>query len=106
MLLRGAADQAKAWEGLSPAKRKSVKSSYSSAGISLMVSAFGATDTPVSSGADAAGTANKMASWVKKNGLDGIDVDFEDLAAIKYATFLFHFIVPRLTVILNSFQQS
>ena len=91
MLLRGAADQAKEWELLSPAARKSVKSEYSAAGISLMVSAFGATDTPVSSGANAVTTANKMAKWVKQYGLDGIDVDFEDLAAVKYAVFLFHF---------------
>ena len=27
-------------------------------------------------------TANTMAQWVKSNGLDGIDVDYEDLAAM------------------------
>ena len=91
LLLRGAADQAKQWESLSAATRKSVKSAYSAAGISLMVSAFGSTDTPVSSGANAVGTANKMAKWVKQYDLDGIDVDFEDLAAVKCAAFLFHF---------------
>ena len=43
-----------------------------------MVSAFGSTDAPTSSGKDAVSTANSMASFVKTWGLDGIDVDYED----------------------------
>ena len=42
-----------------------------------MVSAFGSTNAPTSSGADPVATANTMAAWVKKYGLDGIDVDYE-----------------------------
>jgi len=47
-----------------------------------MVSAFGATDEPVTSGADPKKLAKSMASWVKKYQLDGIDVDFEDMPAV------------------------
>lgn len=42
-----------------------------------MVSAFGSTDAPTSSGYDPVSTANTMASFVKTWGLDGIDVDYE-----------------------------
>ncbi len=42
-----------------------------------MVSVFGATDVPTSSGADPVTTAQTMAAWVKEYDLDGIDVDYE-----------------------------
>ena len=58
------------------------KAEYAKAGISIVASAFGATDTPTTSNADPTGTANTMAQWVKGNALDGIDVDYEDLAAM------------------------
>lgn len=73
----GPADQATEWASLDAGTRNSIKSQYSNAGISLMVSAFGSTDTPTSSGADPVGTANNMAAWVKNYNLDGIDVDYE-----------------------------
>ena len=101
LLLNGAADQAKQWASLDAATRGSVKSAYSAAGISIMVSAFGSTDTPASSGADPVGTGHTMAAWVKQYGLDGIDVDFEDFAAVKYAAILFTS-SPKLIVVLNS----
>ena len=37
---------------LTAAQRSSIKASYAAAGIKLMVSAFGATDVPTSSGYD------------------------------------------------------
>ena len=77
LLTSGAADQALEWEELTDADRSSYKSQYSAAGISLIVSAFGATDSPTSSGADAATTANTIAAWVKQYQLDGVDVDYE-----------------------------
>ena len=52
------------------------------AGISLLVSAFGSTEAPTSSGADPTDTANTMAAWVIEYDLDGIDVDYEDFDAI------------------------
>ncbi|KAF8313992.1 glycoside hydrolase family 18 protein, partial [Clavulina sp. PMI_390] len=82
LLATGTADQAQEWTLLDAATRSSTHSAYSAAGINLMVSAFGSTENPTSSGFDAAGTANTMASWVKTYGLDGIDVDYEDFGAM------------------------
>lgn len=38
-----------------------------------VVSAFGSTEAPTSSGFGAAATANTMAAWVKTYGVDGIE---------------------------------
>ena len=77
LLLEGAWDNAEVWTTLTAAERSSIKSQYAAAGIKLMVSAFGSTDVPTSSGADPIATANTMAAWVKQYSLDGIDVDYE-----------------------------
>ena len=77
MLISGPADQALEWAQISDSDRSSLKSEYADAGISLIVSAFGATDAPTTAGADAASTANTMAAWVQQYDLDGIDVDYE-----------------------------
>ncbi|KAI0923950.1 hypothetical protein AcW1_006753 [Taiwanofungus camphoratus] len=82
LLTSGASDQAQEWVEIGSSSRSSIKSQYESAGISLIVSAFGSSDTPTSSGADAVDTANTMAAWVKEYDLDGIDVDYEDFTAI------------------------
>ncbi|KAF8304365.1 glycoside hydrolase [Clavulina sp. PMI_390] len=82
LLATGTADQAQEWTLIDAGTRSSTKAAYSAAGINLMVSAFGSTENPTSSGFDAAGTANTMASWVKTYGLDGIDVDYEDFGAM------------------------
>ncbi|TBU27275.1 glycoside hydrolase family 18 protein [Dichomitus squalens] len=82
LLTSGAADQALEWEEITDDDRSSFKSQYSAAGISLIVSAFGATDAPTSSGADAVTTANNVAAWVKQYQLDGVDVDYEDFDAM------------------------
>lgn len=79
LLLEGAWDQAENWASLSASERSSLKSQYSAAGIKLLVSAFGSTDVPTTSGADPIATANTMAAWVIEYGLDGIDVDYEVL---------------------------
>ena len=42
-----------------------------------MVAGFGATEEPTTAGLNAVSTANSMAAWVKKYGLDGLDVDYE-----------------------------
>jgi len=42
-----------------------------------MVSLFGSTEIPTTIGSDPIATADTMASWVKKYGLDGVDVDYE-----------------------------
>ena len=77
LLLEGAWDNAEVWTTLTAAERSSIKSQYAAAGIKLMVSAFGSTDVPTSSGADPIATANTMAAWVIQYGLDGTDVDYE-----------------------------
>ncbi|KZP24588.1 glycoside hydrolase family 18 protein [Athelia psychrophila] len=85
-LLSGAADQAEGWTELSADQRSSVVSTYHDAGINIIVSAFGSTDTPTTSGADPTDTANTLAAWVKQYGLDGVDVDYEDEAAFNGGT--------------------
>ncbi|OCH87393.1 glycoside hydrolase family 18 protein [Obba rivulosa] len=86
LLLEGAWDKAEEWTQLSASDRSTVKSQYNSAGISLMVSAFGSTDVPTSTGADPTNTANTFAAWVKQYDLDGIDVDYEDFDAMDAGT--------------------
>lgn len=68
-----------AWEQLSPSKRASILKEYNDAGIDLIVSTFGGTEGPTTSGADAVTVANDLAKWVKLYGLQGIDVDYEVL---------------------------
>ena len=46
-------------------------------GISLIVSTFGSTETPTTSGTDAVTVANNLASWVKQYDLQGVDIDYE-----------------------------
>ncbi|THH32471.1 hypothetical protein EUX98_g1721 [Antrodiella citrinella] len=82
LLLEGAWDKAEEWVQLSASQRSSLKSQYAAAGIKLIVSAFGSTDVPTSSGADPVATANTMAAWVQEFDLDGIDVDYEDFNAM------------------------
>ncbi|OSD02935.1 glycoside hydrolase family 18 protein [Trametes coccinea BRFM310] len=82
LLTSGPADKALEWTQLDASDRSTVKSQYAAAGVSLIVSAFGSTDAPTSSGADPTSTANTMAAWVKQFDLDGIDVDYEDFNAM------------------------
>ena len=76
-LTSGAADMALGWQELTSSQRTSYLQEYNAAGISLIVSAFGSTDTPTTSGEDAVTVANNLASWVKQYGLQGVDVDYE-----------------------------
>lgn len=49
---------------------------YHAAGQKVMVSAFGSTDMPTSQ--DPVSVATALAAFVKKNQLDGADLDYED----------------------------
>lgn len=69
--------QAYEWMTLTDAQRSLVKSQYAAAGVKLVVSVFGSTDVPTSTGADPFSTANTVAAWVKRYQLDGVDVDYE-----------------------------
>ena len=75
----GAADQAQNWQELTADQRSSYISEYNEAGISLIVSAFGSTETPTSSGVDPTSAASTVADWVIQYGVNGIDVDYEVL---------------------------
>ena len=80
LLSDGPHDQAAAWAALDPDTRRSLKDAYSRAGIAVVVSAFGETDSPAGSGVDPAALAQAMANWVIAYGMDGIDVDWEETA--------------------------
>ncbi|KAF9244465.1 glycoside hydrolase family 18 protein [Melanogaster broomeanus] len=82
----GPADQAQEWAELTASERASILQEYDAAGISLIVSLFGSTETPTSSGYDPIGTANTMAAWVIQYGLQGVDIDYEDFAAFNAGT--------------------
>ncbi|KAI1787344.1 chitinase [Ganoderma leucocontextum] len=75
----GAHDQALNWANLLAPKRQELKAQYNDAGISLLVTAFGADDLPTTDGRDPTATADTMAQFVLNNDLDGIDVDYEEL---------------------------
>ncbi|KIS69427.1 uncharacterized protein UMAG_02758 [Mycosarcoma maydis] len=75
----GVADNAQKFAAKSDADKKWFKSRYAGAGMKLMVSVFGATDTPQSMGKNATALGRTIASFVKKNGLDGVDVDYEEM---------------------------
>lgn len=62
------------------------RQSFHSNGKRVLVAAFGATDMPTTAGADAASTAAALASFVVANGLGGVDVDYEDTAALEAGT--------------------
>ncbi|WWD20162.1 hypothetical protein CI109_104638 [Kwoniella shandongensis] len=81
----GAVDDAQAWAQWDADYRAQVLEDYHEAGIALMVSAFGSTDQPTSNGADPVETAQNLAQYVKDYGLDGVDIDYEDMSAMNHA---------------------
>jgi chitinase len=64
--------------------QKAIKKKYNDAGISVFVSAFGATEMPT--GQDPTTVATSLANWVLGNNLDGVDIDYEDNDAMSGAT--------------------
>ncbi|KAL8292192.1 hypothetical protein RQP46_001658 [Phenoliferia psychrophenolica] len=85
-LASGAADMAQGWMQLSADARAAIKKDYAANGIKLLVTAFGETDTPTSSGEDPATTATALAKFVTDYDLDGCDIDYEDFAAMSAGT--------------------
>ncbi|KZT09934.1 glycoside hydrolase family 18 protein [Laetiporus sulphureus 93-53] len=86
LLIEGAWDNAEGWTELTADERSTLLSDYADAGIALMVSCFGSSDTPTSSGYDPTTIADTFAAWVIEYGLDGIDVDYEDFDAMDAGT--------------------
>ncbi|THU87981.1 glycoside hydrolase family 18 protein [Dendrothele bispora CBS 962.96] len=82
LLVSGPADKAIEWTWLSADERATIKQQYAAAGISIVVSVFGATDAPTSIGADPTTVANNVAAFVREFDLDGVDVDYEDFNAM------------------------
>jgi chitinase len=80
LLASGSVDEAQNWQELTASQRTTYVQEYNAAGISLLVSGFGSTETPTSSGVNAVTAANTMAAWVIEYGVNGIDVDYEVLA--------------------------
>ncbi|EIW78965.1 glycoside hydrolase family 18 protein [Coniophora puteana RWD-64-598 SS2] len=80
----GAVDQAENWAGLDVATRTLALTTYRAAGIKTVVSAFGAQFYPTSGSPalDPTQTADELAAWVIQYGLDGVDIDYEDLPAM------------------------
>lgn len=60
-----------------------LKQKYAAAGVKLLISAFGATDNPTSSGADPVQVGQKIAAFANDNLFDGVDIDWEDSAAFE-----------------------
>ncbi|KAI0713897.1 glycoside hydrolase [Earliella scabrosa] len=83
LLSTGPFDQAKAWQDVDPARRKQLKQQYNEAGVSLVVSAFGATDLPTTNEFDPVQLANTMAQYVLETDMDGIDVDWEEITLVR-----------------------
>lgn len=82
----GPADMVEGWNELTAAQRASIKSEYNAAGVLLLMSVFGSTDTPTSSGLSATGLASSIAASVKSLSFDGVDVDYEDFGAMNGGT--------------------
>ncbi|KAJ6525056.1 glycoside hydrolase family 18 protein [Mycena vulgaris] len=78
-------DNAATWAQLDATTRATIKAEYAAAGISLIVSAYGAGPNPTSAGDDPTAAANFIANYVKTFNLDGVDVDYEDFGAIESA---------------------
>nr|GAT55156.1 glycoside hydrolase family 18 protein [Mycena chlorophos] len=78
-------DNAATWAELDAATRASTLKEYSTAGISLIVSAFGSNSLPTSQNYDPTTTAQYIANYVIEYGLAGVDVDYEDFTAVETA---------------------
>lgn len=63
--------------------QKNLKKLYNDGGVKILISAFGATEFPTSGGVDPTDCANKLGNFVKNNNLDGVDIDWEDNAAME-----------------------
>ncbi|KDN50379.1 glycoside hydrolase family 18 protein [Tilletiaria anomala UBC 951] len=74
----GPQDNAYKWHQASKSVQKKYKQAYNDAGVKLMVSAFGASDKPQSSGRNAVDVATSIAKFVIDNNLDGVDIDYEE----------------------------
>ena len=62
--------------------QKNLKKKYNDAGVKILISAFGSTEFPTSGGVNPVDCATKLGNFVLNNNLDGVDIDWEDNAAM------------------------
>lgn len=74
---------AASFAALSSEDRKHLLRRFRNAGKTLRVGAFGRGDTPASSTLNAIDVAKSLANFTLSNGLNGIDINFEDTAAVE-----------------------
>lgn len=67
---------------LSASTREWMINDWHSKNISFFVSAFGDGDNPTSGGKNPVTVADELAAFVKEYGFDGVDIDWEDFAAL------------------------
>jgi chitinase len=79
----GANHQADKWA--TRTDQKAVVDAYHKAGKVILLSVFGAEDKLVTSGVDPMRAATELADFVKKNNLDGVDIDLEGFEASSQA---------------------
>ena len=63
-----------------------LRKKYNDAGVSIMISAFGAAEYPTTKGLDPVTCAQKLGDYVNLNNYDGVDVDYEDNEAMNKGT--------------------
>jgi hypothetical protein len=66
--------------------RTNIKGNYSSKGVKLLISAFGATEYPTTSQYNATYCGLQLAQFVIDNQFDGVDIDYEDTPAFAAGT--------------------
>jgi hypothetical protein len=85
LLVNGPADQCQQWKELGSSDQKTALAQYQEAGLLVMASALGSTETPTTDGVDASSLATTHANFVLNNNLHGLDVDYEDMEAVNKA---------------------
>jgi len=63
-----------------------LKAKYIAGKVQILVSAFGPTEMPTSSGYGAVDCAQQLSQFVLANNLDGCDIDWQDTAALNAGT--------------------
>jgi chitinase len=75
------------WLGTNTSQiQKTIKNAFNSNNKKLMLSAFGSTENPTSQGYNPTDVAIKLADFVNQNNFDGVDIDYEDNAAMEAGT--------------------